>query len=63
MLCCFGVMVAAGCLYYVLCFSENKRRDREYGRPDPCTDQMSERSEAMCNGLTDVKNRQFRYAF
>ncbi|OMP85182.1 putative transporter [Diplodia seriata] len=63
MLCCFAVMVATGCLYYCLCVLENKRRDREYGPPDSCTDQASDGSEVLCDGLTDVSIRQFRYAY
>ncbi|OJD32564.1 major facilitator superfamily transporter [Diplodia corticola] len=63
MLCCFAVMATTGGLYYGLCVLENKRRDREYGSPSLCTDEMSEMSQVVCGGLTDVSIHQFRYAY
>ncbi|CAG9949316.1 unnamed protein product [Clonostachys rosea f. rosea IK726] len=60
MMVAFAIEMACGVMYWILCFLENRRRNR-VGEFDPHTEQEGP-SNAATDDITDGKNPHFRYA-
>lgn len=56
----FALMAASGLVYYLLCVSENKRRNAKYGVPE---DMLQAGLEQEKGDNTDWENKAFRYTY
>ncbi|KAJ5651425.1 Major facilitator superfamily domain general substrate transporter [Penicillium longicatenatum] len=63
MLCCFAIMTATGILYFISCFTSNKRRDRIHGRISDQPGMEVAGIEADLDDSTDHENNKFRYSY
>ncbi|CAH0057664.1 unnamed protein product [Clonostachys solani] len=61
MMTAFSVNAVMGMIYFACCFIENKRRDREYGKPVESS--VAVGLEVDLEDLTDGENHHFRYSY
>lgn len=57
----FALMAVAGIVYYILCVTENHRRDLAHGRPTIEVDGAYQSVDSQ--DLTDIQNKDFRYTY